>query len=151
MISDNDSVRNLSNGNQNQGLKTDGYYLDDYEQDSSKQHSSEDTNDSFDNYSRETFFDLLIDNLLPDDYEQNKHETYKNVKNINETIEFVKRLHGLGEKWVKFFQPLQKRLSKEMYDLILEAEVSPECVNGMNRVFQGFCNNQLWAIKCKLN
>lgn len=114
------------------------------------EHDTDDSEDSDSQsvISNQVLIDNLIDNLLPDDYEENRLEKYKSVSHINETFKIGNRLIDLAMKWLKFLEPLQKKLNTELYDMLINVDISPQCISGLNRVFAAAGNKELWAYKC---
>lgn len=123
---------------------------DDSDQDSEDSDQDSEDSDSQSVISNEVLIDNLIDNLLPEDFQENRlgFEKYKSVSHINETFKLGNRLMDLAMKWLKFLEPLQKKLNTELYDMLINVDISPQCISGLNRVLAAAGNKELWAYKC---
>jgi hypothetical protein len=113
--------------------------------------SDDDYNNSEYECSIDTFIDGFLNNILPDDYEENKKLEIKySTKHFNETIAIVKRLHKYSQNVSEKMQPILKRLMPRITDLLLMIDLPPDCMASLVRIGQSVQNGEQWAFKCKL-
>ena len=113
--------------------------------------SNDDEMDSLDenilNFSYQEFFERL----KPDDYEKNKLlKPTKIVQSPNDTLNIITRL---GQVASSLPQKIARQFSTDLLidpiDLLMEIDISNECLAALFKTYQAIQRRELWSFKCK--
>jgi len=93
--------------------------------------------------------DYLSESLLPGDYEETKKlkPKYK-VDHFNETVGIIKRLDQYSKNVSQIMEPIMKRLTTRMTDLLLMLDLPPDCMASLARIGQSVQDGEMWGLRC---
>ena len=113
--------------------------------------SNDDEMDSFDENNLGFSYQEFFERLKPDDYEKNKLlKPTKIVQSPNDTINIVTRLIELASSLPqKLAQQFSVDQLIDSIDLLMEIDISSECLAGLFKTYQAIQRRELWSLKCK--
>ena len=87
--------------------------------------------------------------ILPDDYEEGKHNIKNRIESFNESLLASIRLEQYSHNVSEKMSELNKRIVNRLSEAMMTLDLPPECMTSLVRIMNGVNNGDLWALKCK--
>lgn len=94
----------------------------------------------------EDVFDAAMNTLFPQGQIQKDVKVVRVVPSINDTVKILEKLQN---GFQNFVEPLAKKLTPKVGELVYDIELSPECMASLLNIGRAIQANEPWAMRCK--